>query len=390
MSRPFSPEPRLPRLPGTIPPRPSEELTARIQEALRTRHLADAEEPIVGADAYGAFRDPLLWSAGPPVVVDANWLRNDLLYSCARQHQTVMLTAGNRGQVRLYCASHVLQEVDEHHAEWANHKGLVPSDVLDWWKRTYLPLLRLVEPPAGLLTPEEQARIDILQQRDPHDVPSATLALLLEAPLVSADKRPTQAVYGADAAVRRHSELLDLFRVTGDSVQFRETAAAAALIPYASGSALVQATIRAARAAPAVALISSAAVVLWLARGVRSETWRRIGRTAGRGLELVGEAFTVHQAWQERVQAAAPDPPSWQQLASRAPGEGVLTRALLRTFAHAPRSQLTVAELVGQLPTLPVASGERSTRRVLRAHTSAVFHEFPRGRWQLGGTPMAL
>jgi predicted nucleic acid-binding protein len=179
-------------------------LVAQLREVLRAGHLANASEPIAGVADDGAFLDSLPWgSAGQPVVVDANWLRNDLLRFFLRQEQTIMLTAANSGLLRLYCARHVLDEVDEHHATWALAKDLPAADVLHSWRQNYLPLLRRVDPPIGLLTADEQARIDVLHVRDPDDVPSATLALLLQAPLVSGDKRLTQAVYGSGAAVRR-------------------------------------------------------------------------------------------------------------------------------------------------------------------------------------------
>jgi predicted nucleic acid-binding protein len=367
---------------------PGEELTARVRETLRPGHLAGATDPITGVDANGCFLDPLLWTAGPPVVVDANWLRNDLLYCCSHQRQTVMLTAANRGLVRLYCAQHVLDEVVEHHADWARTKNLPPAEVLDRWTRDYLPLLRLVDPPAGLLQPAEQARIDLLHSQDPDDVPSATLAILLQAPLISSDKRPTRAVYGPGAAVRQQAELRELFQVAGDTVQLREMATTAALLPYAGGSALLRATFHSARRAPALTLLSAGALALWLARGTARPAWQRIGKAAGRGFELAGRLVAVHQIWQARVQAAAPEMSPWDQLASSLPARPLLTRALIRTLAYAPSSQRTVAELIAALPSLPVASGQRPTRDVLRTHHGAVFQEFPRGRWQLGRSPV--
>lgn len=367
---------------------PGEDLVAQLREVLRAGHLANASEPITGVADDGAFLDSLLWgSAGQPVVVDANWLRNDLLRFCLRQEQTIMLTAANSGLLRLYCARHVLDEVDEHHATWALAKGLPTADVLHFWRQIYLPLLRRVDPPIGLLTAHEQARIDVLHVRDPDDVPSATLALLLQAPLVSGDKRPTQAVYGSGAAVRRQADLLELLRVAGDMVQLGQVGKVAAIVPFVGGSALLQSAVKVAKAAPVVALLAAAVGVL-LARRVPTQNWRGVGEAAGRGVELTARLIAVHQAFQEHVKAAAPELPQWNELSY--PAEPVLTRALMWTLAHAPRSQMTVAELVAALPPLTVGHGERPTRHVLRSHRSDVFQELPRGHWQLGRSVLPI
>lgn len=149
---------------------PGENFVEGLQEVLRAGHLAGAQDPIIGVGADGAFLGSgLLGRPGPPLVVDANWLRSDLLRSYARRQQTVMLTAANHGLVRLYCAPHVLDEVDEHYAEWATGKDLPAAEVLGAWRRDYLPLLRRVDPPAGLLSAAEQARIDLLESRDADD-----------------------------------------------------------------------------------------------------------------------------------------------------------------------------------------------------------------------------
>lgn len=381
------PEATFPQLHGSG--WPGEDLVAQLREVLRAGHLANAREPITGVADDGAFLDSLLWgSAGQPVVVDANWLRNDLLRFCLRQEQTIMLTAANSGLLRLYCARHVLDEVDEHHATWALAKGLPAADVLHSWRQNYLPLLRRVDPPIGLLTVHEQARIDVLHVRDPDDVPSATLALLLQAPLVSGDKRPTQAVYGSGAAVRRQADLLELLRVAGDMVQLGRVGRVATIVPFVGGSALLQSAVKVAKAAPVVALLAAAVGVV-LARRVPTQNWRRVGGAAGRGVELTARLIAVHQAFQEHVKAAAPELPQWNELASH-PAEPVLTRALMWTLAHAPRSQMTVAELVAALPPLTDGHGERPTRHVLRSHRSDVFQDLPRGHWQLGRSALPI
>lgn len=363
------------------------ELPAALREGLRGLHLAHAKEPIVGVAADGSFVDPLLWGiAGAPVVVDANYLHNDLLRACVGDQQTIMQTAANSGALRLYCARHVLEEVEEHHAAWARAKALDPDAVLDVWRRSYLPLLRRVDPPMGLLASNEQARIDRLHAQDPDDVPTATLAILLQAPFISSDKRATAAVYGSEAGTKRAAELREILSVTGDMVQLRQTAAVAAFLPFAGGSVAVRGVAKAAKAAPAFAFLVLGGLLL-LASRVPEGTWRRVGQTIGRGAEMAVQIMGVHKTWLGSVQAVAPPAPDWDDLATQVPADLGLARTLMRTLAHAARSQMTVAELVGAMPSLPFGQSQGPTRRALRRHRETVFQEFPRGRWQLGFTP---
>lgn len=262
------------------------ELAALLRDSLRGMHIANSETPVAGVSDEGAFLDPLLLgSAGPPVVLDANWLHDDVLRFCGSQQQTTMITAANSGLLRLYCAGHVLNEVEEHSAEWALKKGLAPAVVREAWERTYLPLLRWVDPPTGLLTPREQERMEVLLTRDRDDVPSATLALLLQAPLISSDKRPTEAVYGPETAARKRSELLEVLRLTSDMVQLGQMGRVAAFVPFAASSTLLKLAVDAAKANPLVALLVTGAVGYLVVRRVPDPTWRRIGASVTSGID---------------------------------------------------------------------------------------------------------
>jgi predicted nucleic acid-binding protein len=370
---------------------PGEGFVEGLREALRAGHLAGAQDAIVGVGDDGAFLETgLLGRPGLPLVVDANWLRSDLLRSCTGRQQTVMLTAANRGLVRLYCAPHVLDEVVEHYAEWATGKDLPAAEVLQAWRRAYLPLLRRVDPPAGLLSAAEQARIDLRASRDTDDVPSATLALLLQAPFISTDRQATRAVYGPEAALRRQDELLRLMSAAGDTVRLRQLGTIAALLPAAGGPALMRAASSAVQAAPAATLLAVAALGLSLAKVVPAEGWRGLRRVVGRGLELGAGAVTVYRVWCDSIRAATPDEPQWEELAAGAAADLVLARALMRTLAHGSRDQMTVTELVAALPAVPVGQSERPVQHALRSHRLAVFQEIGRGRWQLGGSPAHL
>ncbi|WP_423783048.1 hypothetical protein [Ferrimicrobium acidiphilum] len=60
----------------------------------------------------------------PPIVVDANVLRNDILYSCRNDRRTSLVVATNAGFLRMFCAEHVIEEVDEHSQRWAREGGI--------------------------------------------------------------------------------------------------------------------------------------------------------------------------------------------------------------------------------------------------------------------------
>lgn len=96
------------------------------------------------------------------------------------------------------------------------------SAYMDCWEEAYLPQLRLVDVLEGLLAPEEAARIDLLDRGpgelcDPDDVPTATLALLLGAVMLSTDRKVLWAVYGRNADLARHEKYLQLLQLGGQA-----------------------------------------------------------------------------------------------------------------------------------------------------------------------------
>ena len=70
-------------------------------------HKSSAVASIRFPDPHGAFPGDILLRP-PPVVVDANVLRNDILHACRTGQRTVLVTAANAGLLRLFCAEHVL------------------------------------------------------------------------------------------------------------------------------------------------------------------------------------------------------------------------------------------------------------------------------------------
>jgi hypothetical protein len=68
--------------------------------SLADKHIRSSTEPIRLPSPGGAFpRDFLLLP--PPVVPDANRLRDDILYACRKDKRTVLVTAANVGLLRL-------------------------------------------------------------------------------------------------------------------------------------------------------------------------------------------------------------------------------------------------------------------------------------------------
>ncbi len=65
-------------------------------------HKDSALAPIRFPDPHGAFPQDILLRP-PPVVVDANVFRNDILRACRKGQRTVLVTAANAGLLRMFC-----------------------------------------------------------------------------------------------------------------------------------------------------------------------------------------------------------------------------------------------------------------------------------------------
>ncbi len=153
-------------------------------EHARTMMHQLSELPIRPADDHGAFPAtmPLLpVPEVPPIVLDTNVLRADLLYSIKNQRRTALVNLTNSGVIRLFVAPHVLAEMEEHGTEWAIDLSIDTDEFFETYRYLYLPLLRCTEVSEDLLTKDEAERLAMLARIDPDDVPSATLARLLVA-----------------------------------------------------------------------------------------------------------------------------------------------------------------------------------------------------------------
>jgi len=166
---------------------------------VRHFHLYNTTEAIRLPDADGVFPATTLWRASL-VVVDANTLRNDIIYACRHEGTpTTLVNGANSQMLRLFCARHVLEELHEHYQEWCEEEDVPVAKFVKHFKTSYAPLLRAVrQVPDGLLSTEEQDRVEVLRVDDPDDIPSVTLALLLRAFYMSEDLKACRAVYGRE------------------------------------------------------------------------------------------------------------------------------------------------------------------------------------------------
>src|SRR5580693_7024156 len=101
-------------------------------------HKDSAVAPIRLPGPEGGFPEDILLRP-PPVVVDANILRNDIRRACRTGQRTVLVTAANAGLIRLFCARHVHDEVFEHSSEWTATGPVTRGGFLRMWLLEYLP-----------------------------------------------------------------------------------------------------------------------------------------------------------------------------------------------------------------------------------------------------------
>lgn len=361
-----------------------------IRAAVKRAHVAAAQDPISCPDSDGRFPDTHLPFV-LPVVVDANALRDEIIR--IQKPRTILANAANSGVLRLYCASHVVDEVWEHHTEWALNAGVDPLDVRRLWMSTYLPLLRCVDVSTGLTDAAETSRLTILGTGDhpggdPDDVPSATLALLLGVPLLSRDRCPLLAVYGQGFDYLAHANWLEQLRAGGDL-------GPGGRLSNLSTNLVVGAGIGAHRGvtslvskfgwSPVVvgALCAAAALRLSTPREKTRRLAEALGRSAGAALELLAAIFALQREAQERFAELARPEPDWHEIKRDIGSHQALQRACLYTMARAPQSTLNSAEVAELLRSLPLpARGETRVRSALRSAPG--LHQPCRGRFQLG------
>ena len=362
-----------------------------VQGLLIDAHRRNAKLPIEGPDELGAFpagggRAWGLLSAGvPPVVVDANPLRNDILRAC-RSGRTVLVTAANVGALRLYVASHVIKEVHRHGDRWAGEAGIPSAEFWACWQREYLPLLRVVDDrhlSLDLLDREERRRLARLAVEDSDDVPSAILALALGAFFLSEDHAAVRAVYGQDFDLDAHRGWLAVLRSSGDAGELGKMVFAASMLPVVAAGGTIEVGRWVSRKLSPWALLPIGLGLALLAfRHLDSE--RLAGIRAGAGKLAWGfvHIYMRYQREYERFRSAAPAAPAWSRLAAETEPRAARRRACMHCLARSPGGHRSAAELADKLPALGVGQDEALVREALRE--GGCFRQAYAGRWQLG------
>ncbi|MEV1319446.1 PIN domain-containing protein [Micromonospora arborensis] len=361
---------------------------------LEQAHRRNSASPVSTPDERGRFAPAMLPEVFP-VVVDANALRDDLLRVAAGKGRTLMLNAANSGVLRLFCAPHVVEEVEQHLEEWSAQKRLEPPAVRAAWRGYVAPLLRCVQVPDGLTTVVEQRRLGFLAQRshvgdycDPDDVPTATLAILLNAALLSKDRAPLRAVYGEMHDHLAHAQRLNELRAVGDLGPLGGLIGALNALLGVAVDGLFHGAFATARRVPwpwlVVGALATAGTIRYL---VAPETRHRLQTVLGMSLSSVSAAVAEVLAHREDAKrqfaTLLPVQPGWHEITEHRNPAATLTRACLHHLAHSPQSDLSAKELTELLwRTGDVAAGEARVRSTLRG--MAAFSEPGRGRFQVG------
>jgi predicted nucleic acid-binding protein len=275
-------------------------------------HKVNAVAPIRFPGPEGAFPGDILLRP-PPVVVDANVLRNDILRACRTGQRTVLVTAANAGLLRLFCAEHVYREVIEHSGDWTVGGAVTRDAFLRRWLLEYLPLIRVVRIEEGQLSwldPAELARIRHLAQpgQDADDVPSAVLALLLEAFFLSEDGDPLRAVYGV--VPPNHREWVSILKAGGDAGELGKTVTLAVNLTALAGHGLASATRRVAAATSPWLLVAAGLGAVWWYFTRPDSTRQRVASIAESVLNCVFGAAIAYQEVQDRFTSGRGQAPS--------------------------------------------------------------------------------
>jgi predicted nucleic acid-binding protein len=382
---------------GTIEPQDSGEPDGRrsldvVQVILNSLISTAVSAAIRMPDEYGAFPPtawPVHWFPVPPLVADANVLRNDILYSCRKQQRTTLVTAANAGVLRLFCASHVPEEIEEHAGKWAHEGRADPDDFLRRWRHEYVPLLRRVEVPFQLLTDLEVEALEVLYNKDPDDVPSASLARLLGAFFLSEDGHALKAVYGPEVDTERHHAWLAAIRSGSSSAQISGVVNTAVIFPAIFGQGILDGGKRLYNINPwllagAAAGAGTGGYLLWRSKNervqrVRSGAWRFLEYLA----DVAGQLVIYMSECEVTFNVMFPTVPGWEDLSTTHRGEDVLARSCLYELAREPSGNLSAVQMHEKLP-FHLPGNEKAIREVFREYEC--FERVGRGRWQVGST----
>lgn len=354
-----------------------------VRDVLRTKAQTRAALEVPHLGDFGLFPP-----AGPfsgevrPVVVDANWFRNDVFRVCRYGGPTVLLTCAAENFLRPFVAPHVMLEVEEHAEEWSTEGRVDVGQFLDVWRQYYQPLLRVAQPDPQLLTYDEHGRIEVLRAVDPDDTPSVTLALLLRAPYVSSDRRAVRAVYGARRQGRGPEQLLNLLASGGTSGQLTELGAAGAMGTALAGMGAWQ-LMRFATRWPVLSLAAAGSAVM-LGYSLRDRWKQPVMQAARVAAELYTAAVTLSQEAHAVLDAETPASPPWEELARELPRRSVIARAAVHELARYGPGHMSARELAIRLPRELGGVSDTTVRAQLRRLAPATLNEVFQGRWQVG------
>lgn len=322
-------------------------------------------------------------SSVSPVVVDANYLRGEVLRLVRKPGPTILVSNARAGYILLFCARHVLDEVNRHLESWALDAGLDPLAAVARWREHFVPVLRVIDVPQGLLTEAETIRLLELCT-DVDDWPTATLAMLLCAPLFSADKRPLRAVYGAQIDHLVHErECSAVLREVGDLGLLAGLMRAGAAVANLAGTGVVNGLSAVKLRVPLRVLVGIAGVAVVAVGVLPPERRRRALRTAALVSEAVMNVATaiaeVRAQARKALETLTPPGCAPDQVRDELNDDQLVARAALFVLAWGPTSQreldelsISVADLV-QLPASPdILARLRGSEGVVRVDEGLV------------------
>jgi hypothetical protein len=254
-------------------------------------------------------------------------------------------------------------------------------------------LLRWVDLPlVQLYSQQEISRLRVLAHKttgDPDDVPTALLALLLDAPLLSKDKKPLVAVYGEDFDYDAHTEWLDNLRAGGDMGPLGEAMRLTVMVGGGIGLAGFEGARAVVKKVPWPILLGLiVAGIIAYNTYVSPEMKRKIADGVKSASSVSLEVFSefgityveAHSTFQKlNTPSSAPS-----QLEESGPtNDALLTRTCLYHLARIPQSEVSAAELSQFLrDRVEIPCGEKKVRATLRENPC--FTEVYRGRFQVG------
>jgi predicted nucleic acid-binding protein len=357
-----------------------------VDEFLRHVHAENALLPIRHPGPTGAFPDAtfagLIREESLLVVPDTNILLQDIASACKRGRRLALVTAANAGAIRLICAQHVIDEVSEHGADFAEQRDLNPAAFVLRWQREYVPQLRMIPDgsiPESLLMPHELARVHRLNKSK--DVPSVTLAIILGAFYLTKDKAAWESVYDEKAHTDEMFKWLEPVHGGNTADELGKFGFAALLVPALAFDGIGQ-VFGAIRRNAAWAFIPIAGALAYAAYHIPRTRYKEIWSGFGFATDVFMEFRTRYETAMESFRKMAPHVPKWEELAGSTSRQSALLRACLATLARSPYSDRSAVELAQKLPDLGVGQGALLVREALRANTC--FSQPYRGRWQVG------